>query len=91
VKALLSRQAGKHLQLRDHRWVPLAGERLSLRGVEAHGQIEGPCRGRQPVGFLVLTRAFVLEVNIERAVGVALPRRNGDLPVAAWRDQLRRL
>ena len=71
---LLSDQAWKSLRPRDRRRVPFAGKRLGLRGVEAHGQIEGAFRRRQPVGFLVLARALVLEIEIERAVGVVFER-----------------
>src|ERR1700730_5418077 len=65
---LLSRQAHRCLRLHDRRGIPFPGQRLRLRAVEAHGQVEGSLRRRKPVGFHVLARTFVLEVKIERTV-----------------------
>src|SRR5271165_7027227 len=37
-----------------HRWrIPLTSQRIALRRIETHGEVERPFRGRQPVGFLV--------------------------------------
>jgi hypothetical protein len=47
------------------RGVPFAGQRVSLRGVKAHGQVKFPLRRGQPVGFSVLAGALVLEIKIE--------------------------
>jgi ParB-like chromosome segregation protein Spo0J len=51
--------------LRNWRWVPFARECVALGGIEAHRQVEGAFRRRQPIRFLVRARAFVLEVKIE--------------------------
>ena len=65
IRLLLLRQGvGKTRSFHHRRRTPFAGQRCRLRGVEAHGQIERPLRRRQPVGFLVLARAFVLEVEV---------------------------
>jgi hypothetical protein len=70
-----------HLRLHDWRWIPLAGQRLRLRRIEAHGEIVRPFRRRQPVRLLVGTRTLVLEVKIERAVRIIFerhPARDGE-------------
>src|SRR6516225_9503797 len=46
----------------DRRWVPLAGERLRVRRVKPHQQVELAFWGREPVGFLVCARTFILEI-----------------------------
>src|SRR4051812_16747226 len=66
---LLGRQGRRGLDRRYRRWVPIAGERLRLRRVEPHGQVERTFRGGKPVYFLVLARSLVLNVQVERAVG----------------------
>src|SRR5215813_3524467 len=51
-------------------WIPLADKRVPAGGVEPHGEIEPPLRRRQPIGLLLRARAFVLKIEVERAVGV---------------------
>src|SRR6516165_8331884 len=53
---------------------PFAGNRLRLRGVGAHRQIERRLRTRKPVGLLVRPRTFVLKIKVERPVRVILQR-----------------
>src|ERR1700732_1415896 len=63
------------------RRIPLAGERVELRDVEAHCQVEWPLRRGKPVGLFVLSWALVLEVEVERAVRIVLewhPATNGE-------------
>src|ERR1700730_16758108 len=67
-------QAWKPLHFRDRRRVPFAGERLGFRGVQAHCQIEWSPRRGEPVGFHVLSGTLVLEIEIERAIGIMLER-----------------
>src|SRR6267378_5498662 len=62
---LLSRLTHRRLHLRDRRRIPFAGERLRLRSVQAHGQIERSLRGGKPVGFHVLSGTFVLEIEVK--------------------------
>src|SRR5262245_44615630 len=64
----LSRQADCRLRPYDRRGIPFSGQRLRLRAVKAHRQVEGSLRCRKPIGFLVLSRTLVLEVDIERTV-----------------------
>ena len=54
----------------DRRRVPLACKRLGLRAIEPHGHIEPSLRRRQPVGLLVLAGALVLEIEVQRPVGI---------------------
>src|SRR5512143_4255120 len=49
---------------------PGAIEGGGLRGVQPHGQVEGPGGSWQPVRLLVCARRVVLNVQIQRAVGV---------------------
>src|SRR5215471_15214443 len=70
-RALLS-HARDRLLARDGRRIPLTRERLRFRGIDTHGQIERAVRRRKPVAFLVLVGAFVLEIEIERSVGIVL-------------------
>jgi len=70
VRWLLRRHGWKLLDPCDCRRVPSAGERIRFGGVEAHSQIEGPLRRGKPVGLLVLARVLVLEIEVERTVGV---------------------
>jgi hypothetical protein len=60
--------------LHDWRRVPFAGERVGLRGVKTHSQVERSLRRGKPVGFLVGTRTFILEIEVERAIRVDLER-----------------
>src|SRR6202047_1076986 len=69
-QVLLSNQARKSLRPRDRRRVPFAGKRIRLRSVEPHGQIECTFRRGKPVGLLVLARVLVLEIEVERSVGI---------------------
>src|ERR1700687_4033388 len=71
---LLSRQTHRSLRIHDGRGIPFSGQRLRLRTVEAHGQIEGYLTRRKPIGFLVLARVLVLEVKLERAVRILFER-----------------
>ncbi len=52
----------------------LPGQRLGFGRIEAHREVERPLRRRQPVLLLVLARALVLEIEIERTVGIVLER-----------------
>src|SRR5215469_11662281 len=70
----LSHKVRRSLELRDGRRVPLAGEGVRLRGVEAHRQVESPLRRRQPVDLFVRSRTLVLEVEVQRAVRVVFER-----------------
>jgi hypothetical protein len=72
--SLFGQGVGRNRNLYDRRRTPFSGERGRLRRVKAHGQVEWSFRRRQPVGFLVLARAFVLEIEVERAVRVELER-----------------
>src|SRR5215475_2283887 len=63
-------QHRRSLILHDRRRVPFAGQGLTLWGVEAHGQIERRLRGGQPVGLFASTRTVVLEVQVERTIGI---------------------
>ena len=59
----------------------MARERVALGGIEAHRQVEGALRRRQPIRFLVRARALILEIKIERSVGVIgewHPTRDGE-------------
>src|SRR5271168_1568660 len=55
---------------RARRRIPFAGERFGLRAIKAHGEVEWPFRRGKPVRFFVFAGAFVLEVQIERAIYV---------------------
>jgi hypothetical protein len=66
-QVLLSNQAWKTLRPHDRRWIPLAGERVGLRTIKAHGQIERSLRCGEPVDLFVRPWALVLEVEVERA------------------------
>src|SRR5438105_4023664 len=63
------------LHLLQLRRGPLAFRRFHLRPVEAHVHDERPFRRGQPVGFLFFAGGFVLEVERQPAVGVALQVR----------------
>jgi len=51
---------------------PFTGERLGLRAIEPHSQVKGSLRCGKPIGFLVLSRTLVLEIEVKRAIGVDL-------------------
>ena len=70
--SLLSRQARKVRNLRDRRRIPFTCERVGLRRVEAHGQIEGSLRRWQPVRLTVLAGALVLDLNVSGYHGKAV-------------------
>src|SRR5215475_9050141 len=54
-----------------HPWrIPFADKRVLAGRIEPHGEVEPPLRRRQPVGLLLRTRAFVLKIEVERAVGI---------------------
>src|SRR6266481_3206287 len=57
---------------RDRRRCPLAADHRIIGPVHAQGQIETAGRGRQPVAFLIAAWRLVLDVEIERAIGVEL-------------------
>ena len=69
---LLGRQAWQSLDLCDRRGTPFTGERLGLRAIEPHSQVKGSLRCGKPIGFLVLSRTLVLEIEVKRAIGVDL-------------------
>src|SRR5215471_2205863 len=71
---LLGAQANSPRDARYRRRVPFSSERLRFRGVDAHGQVELAFRGWEPVCFLVLAGAPVLEIEVERSVCVVLKR-----------------
>src|SRR5262249_42187573 len=57
----------------DRRWIPASVHHLGLRFIEPQSQTEcASPRRREPVRFLLGTWALVLDVEIERAVGVVL-------------------
>src|ERR1700683_3900063 len=66
----LSHRARRASNFSDWRRVPLAGERVRLWTVETHRQIEWPLRRGKPIGLLVRTRAFILKVEVKRAIGI---------------------
>src|SRR5215469_13827901 len=70
----LSLKVRRALELRDGRRIPLAGDGVRLRGVEAHRQVERPLRRGQPVDLFVRSRALVLEVEVKRTVRVVFER-----------------
>src|SRR5262245_39506229 len=70
VEHLLGCEARKSQDFCDGRRVPAASEPLRLWAVETHGEIEWPLRCREPVGFLVLARAFILEIEVQGAIGI---------------------
>src|SRR5215831_15009705 len=51
------------LNFYDRRGIPKSGERLGLRRVEPHGQIEWPLRRRQPVTLPIAAGIFILEIK----------------------------
>src|SRR5688572_2438370 len=67
---LLRDHTWKLLHFGDRRRVPLADERLGFRSVHAQQQIKRLLGRRQPVGFLVLSGALILEIKVKRAVGI---------------------
>ena len=67
---LLCLKRCRPLNFLDGRRIPFASQRLGLRAIETHAQVERPLRRGQPVGFLILAPAFILEIRIERAVCV---------------------
>src|SRR5882672_6104295 len=71
---LLDGQTRQALHPCDRRRAPFTGERLGLWTIEPHGQVERGLRRGKPIGFLVLSRALVLKIDIERAIGVGLER-----------------
>src|SRR5208282_5262256 len=55
----------------QHRRIPCSVQHIRLRPVDPHGETErAACRRRQPVRLSAVCRAFALDVEIERAVGV---------------------
>src|SRR5262249_36368287 len=62
---LLAAQAGCCRGARHRRRIPFAGQRLRIRCVEPHGQVEASLRRREPVGLLVLAGILVLNVEYE--------------------------
>src|SRR5580700_9269057 len=64
----------KQKRLGARRRVPLAGERVRRRTIEAHGQIERSLRRGEPVDLFARPRALVLEIEIKRAVQVIFER-----------------
>jgi hypothetical protein len=46
-------------------WIPLAGQCLRFRCIEAHGEVEGSLWSRQPVTFQIATRRLVLKIDVE--------------------------
>src|SRR5258708_14590236 len=79
----LSRLPHRSLHPRDRRRIPPSGERLALGAIQAHGQIEPALWRRQPICFVVLAGALVLEIEVERSVSVVMERHPGTdrLPV----------
>jgi hypothetical protein len=71
---LLTAQAENCLRTQDGGRVPLAGEYLRLRRLNAQCQGKRPSGGSKPVGILALTRTFVLKIEIEGTVRVVLER-----------------
>jgi hypothetical protein len=71
---LLGRNAHRCLRLDNRRGIPSAGQRLGLRRVQAHRQIEWRPRRGKPVGFELLAGTVVLEVKIERTVRIVFER-----------------
>src|SRR5215469_11464916 len=74
VTSVLLATQSRERRARDRRRVPLAGKGLRSGRIKAHQQIECAFRGWKPVGFLVRTRTFILEIKIERSVRVVLER-----------------
>src|SRR5262245_26820480 len=72
--ALLRDTRRQGLDLGDRRRVPSPGQDFGLRTVKSHDDIEGPLRRRKPVGFALLAWTVVLEIKIERTVGVVSER-----------------
>src|SRR5580693_7878087 len=68
---LLAAQVGN--QRAFDRWrVPLSGQRLRSRGVEAHQYVKRPFWRGKPVCLLVRAGIFVLEIQVERPVPIVL-------------------
>jgi hypothetical protein len=63
--SLLRLQGRWLLYLDDRRGIPLAGQRLAFRCIDPHREVEWSLRRWQPIGLLVGTRAFALEIEIE--------------------------
>src|SRR3981081_1578862 len=79
----LSRKTYCSLLPRNRWGIPFSGKRLGLRAVQAHGYIEPALRRRQPVRFLALSAALLLEIEVERPVSVIMEGHTGTdrLPV----------
>ena len=73
-RRLLRRQQRGRGCLCRRRRVPFTGQRIALRCIETHGEVERPFRCRQPVRLLVGAGALVLEIEVEGAVRVVFER-----------------
>jgi hypothetical protein len=51
-------------------WRPPPAKYRRLGRVQAHGHTKRAAGGRQPIGFLVRSRAVVLQVKVQRPIGV---------------------
>src|SRR4029077_173804 len=69
---LLRRQRRDRVGLHDHWWIPLTGQRIRLRSIEAQAKIKGPFGSRKPISFLFRTWALVLKIEVERPVRIEL-------------------